>query len=264
VNFELDPAPLVRPLAIAPALEHTITMTDGPLIIAPNTVRTFHNEYVTTFPATITSVGPHAHLLCQRMKSFAVTPSNDTVPLIDIPHWDFHWQGLYDFRKPIFLPTGTVLHGEATYDNTADNDENPNDPPAWVTLGEATTDEMMLFYFAYTFGFPSDTNIVVDNSVHPAHYLNCAPQAQVGVAEQRITDVVRLAPSPAHERFTLTVYRAGCNALLLNAAGQQVLSAPLTRGDNTIDAARLGAGHYHVVVQDKAGAVLFRSPLVLQ
>ncbi len=263
VNIELEPS-FVRPLAIAAPLEHTITMTDGPLVIAPNTVHTFHDQYTVTFPATITSVGPHAHLLCQRMKAFAVLPSNDTVPLIDIPHWDFHWQGLYDFRKPIFLPIGTVLHGEATYDNTSNNEENPNDPPAWVTLGESTTDEMMLFYFAYTLGVAADTNTVIDNSTHPAHYLDCTPSMQVGIGEAPLTESIRLFPSPAHEHFTVSVDRDGCQFLLLNAQGEEVQHTRIVRGENAIDAAGRSAGAYVAVVRDHDGSVLYRAPIVLQ
>lgn len=263
VNFELDGSP-VRTLAITAPLEHTITMTDGPLIIPPNVVRTFHNAYTVPFPATITSVAPHAHLLCQRMKAYGVTPSNDTIPFIDIPHWDFHWQGLYDFRRPIYLPQGTVLHGEATYDNTTANEDNPNDPPQYVTLGESTTDEMMLFFFAYTFGLPTDTNIVVDDSEHPAHYLDCAPAVHLGVTDLGAPVGIRIAPSPAHERFTLSVDRAGCRASLLNGLGQDVQHQAVVAGENVIDVAGRPAGTYYVVVQDRTGAVLFRGPVVLQ
>ncbi|HRH39842.1 MAG TPA: hypothetical protein PK760_15940, partial [Flavobacteriales bacterium] len=65
VNIELDPAPFLRELAINPVLEHLFTMTDGPLVIPPNQVRTFHNAYhvPALFPATITNIAPHAHLL---------------------------------------------------------------------------------------------------------------------------------------------------------------------------------------------------------
>ena len=44
------------------------------------------------------------------------------------------------------MPQGYTLHGEATYDNTANNPFNTNDPPEWVTFGEATGDEMFLIF----------------------------------------------------------------------------------------------------------------------
>ncbi len=266
VNFKLDPAPFLRPLAINAILEHWYTMTDGPLVIPPNQIKTFHDAFTipALYPATITSIGPHAHLLCTSMKSYAVTPSNDTILLIDIPKWDFHWQGLYDFRKPIHLLPGSVLHGEATYDNTTANLQNPNHAnPQLVTLGENTTDEMMLFYFAYTYGFPGDTNTVIDNSTHTAHYLNCTP-AHVGISEVGMSESVIISPVPAHERFTVTMDRDACELMLMNAQGQEVKQLRIVRGDNTIDAASLARGTYICVVRDQHGAVLHRSPIVLQ
>ena len=40
------------------------------------------------------------------------------------------------------LPKGTRLDGELTYDNSAANLRNPNNPPKRVTWGEQSTDEM--------------------------------------------------------------------------------------------------------------------------
>jgi hypothetical protein len=199
------------------------------------------------------------------MKAFAVRPApyNDTVPLIDIPDWDFHWQGLYDFRNPIYLPIGTMLHGEATYDNTADNEDNPNDPPQYVFLGEATTDEMMLFYFAYTFGFATDTNIVIDDSEHPDHYQNCTTDFNIGISEATIGSVVRISPVPADDRITLSIDRPG-TVELLDAQGRSVMTERIAQGDNVLDLSRIAAGGYAVLVRDGRGVVLHRSPLVVK
>ena len=56
------------------------------------------------------------------------------------------------------------LREKAARDNTASNPHNPNTPPQDVSRGEATTDEMMLIYFAYTLYQSGDENIVVDSS----------------------------------------------------------------------------------------------------
>lgn len=45
------------------------------------------------------------------------------------------------------VPKGTFFYSEVQYDNTADNPHNPSNPPKLVTLGEGTTDEMMLTFF---------------------------------------------------------------------------------------------------------------------
>lgn len=193
----------LRPMALAPVLEHGATLTNGPLVIPPNQVKSFHNQYTINTNATLTLVGPHAHLLATSMKSYAVKPTGDTVPLIDIPSWDFHWQGFYSFRQPIVLPAGTVLHGHATYDNTTANPNNPNNPPQWVTLGEATDEEMMLFYFGFTYALPGDANLVIDTAQHADHYLDCGflVSADEHLAEPHtlpfpnpVSEVLRLQP----------------------------------------------------------------------
>lgn len=265
VNFAFDPGFFVRNLDISAPLEHFFTLTDGPLVIPPNEIRTFHNQYQipAAIPVTTVSIGPHAHLLCKHMRSYAVTPAQDTVPLIDLD-WDFHWQGMYDFRHPIYLPGGTMLYGEATYDNTADNPENPNDPPQWVTLGEATTDEMMLFYFAYTIGIPSDTSIVIDDSPHQAHYLGCEPAYQVGITSLTASsEVVMISPSPASSVTTVSTDRAG-EVILFDPQGRTVLHRRLEPGPNTIDVAGLARGTCIAEVRERSGRVIHRSPLILR
>ena len=264
VNLEFSSGSFTRELDIIPALDHLFTIQDGPLVIPPNEVRTFHSQFTTPIPTTITAIGPHAHLLCTSMKAFAVTPDNDTVPLIDIPEWDFHWQGMYEFRRPIYLPTGTVLHGEATYDNTTANADNPNDPPAWVTLGEATTDEMMLFYFAYTFGFPADTLIMVDDGSHPAHHEGCATDFNIGMVDSGTAVQVRIAPVPAHDRITLWAELPGASFRLVDTQGREALRAPLPQGGAVVDVSHLARGTFIAEIRGARGGVVHRSPLLLQ
>ena len=263
VNLEFSYEPFTRDLGIIPALDHLYTIQDGPLLIPPNEVRTFHAQLTTPIPATITAIGPHAHLICTSMKAWAVAPDNDTIPLISIPEWDFHWQGMYEFRHPIYLPTGTVLHGEATYDNTTDNDANPNDPPALVTLGEATTDEMMLFYFAYTLGFPSDTLVVVDDSQHSEHHGNCTTDFNIGLGETTVSESVRIAPVPAIDRLSVSVVRSGSSFRLIDTQGRVAAFQRLNPGTNSVDVATLARGTFIAEVHDAGGSVLYRSPILL-
>ena len=264
VNMEFSYEPFTREIGIIPALDHLYTITDGPLIIAPNEIKTFHAQSTTPIPATITAIGPHAHLICTSMKAWAITPANDSIPLISIPDWDFHWQGMYEFRKPIYLPTGSVLHGEATYDNTADNEDNPNDPPAWVTLGEATTDEMMLFYFAYSFGFPSDTLVVVDDSEHGEHHENCATSFNIGFDESNGSDLIGISPVPATDLIVITMRNIGASLRILDLQGRPVIAQRLAAGANDVDVARFARGTFITEVRDARGAVLHRSPILLQ
>ncbi len=192
----------VREVFLQPILNH-ITNISPPLAIAPNSTQSFVESYTipstAPFPyITVLSVAPHMHLVGRSIKAFAVRPGNDTVPLIDIPNWDFKWQGGYNFRQPITFPTGTVVRAEAFYDNTSANPLAPN-PNNWVFAGEATTDEMMIVYFSYLYGFPGDANIVVDTvTTHPT-YMGCnfvGTEEQIGANAQ-----LQLYPNPTGYDF---------------------------------------------------------------
>lgn len=156
----------IREVTMAPLLYHYApSLENGPLVIPANTVKTFHEKFTSPSDGSLISVAPHMHLLGQSMECFGITPANDTIRLIRIPDWDFHWQGSYTLQKVQKIPQGTKLHAYATYDNTLNNPDNPSNPPKTVSLGEATTDEMMLVYFLYMAYKPGDENIVLDSTL---------------------------------------------------------------------------------------------------
>ncbi len=88
------------------------------------------------------SVAAHAHYICRTAKLSARLPSGETRVLLQIDDWDLDWQDQYPFKTPILLPAGTVLTSELTYDNSADNPENPNSPPIAIRWGRESGDEM--------------------------------------------------------------------------------------------------------------------------
>jgi hypothetical protein len=63
------------------------------------------------------------------------------------------------------IPAFSLLHAYAEYDNTLNNPFQPSNPPKLVTQGEATTDEMLLVYFAYMAYQNGDENIVLDSTL---------------------------------------------------------------------------------------------------
>ncbi len=67
---------------------------------------------------------PHMHLIGKNYKAYALAPNGDTIKLVHIPEWDFRWQEIYRFKKPVRIPRGSVIHIEGTYDNTAGNPFN--------------------------------------------------------------------------------------------------------------------------------------------
>ena len=89
---------------------------------------------------------PHAHLLCKDMRAWAVLPDGKKLDLIHVADWDFNWQEQYQLKNPLHLPAGTTLHMKYVYDNSADNLNNPSNPPQRVRFGEETVDEMAFLF----------------------------------------------------------------------------------------------------------------------
>ena len=100
------------------------------------------DSYTLPVDVKVLSVVPHAHYLGDDMKGWAVLPDGSKRWLIRIKEWDFNWQDEYRYAEPLFLPRGTMLAMQFTFDNSADNVRNPNDPPLRVKFGPKTRDEM--------------------------------------------------------------------------------------------------------------------------
>jgi tetratricopeptide (TPR) repeat protein len=92
--------------------------------------------------ADLYTIQPHAHLLATEVKSYATLPDGTRKWLIYIREWDFNWQSVFRYARPEFLPAGTTISFEFTYDNSTENRHNPHRPPRHVTYGQHTTDEM--------------------------------------------------------------------------------------------------------------------------
>jgi len=88
------------------------------------------------------SIGAHAHYLGKEMKLTAAFPDGALRTLLWIKDWDFSWQERYRFEDFVALPKGTRLDVEISWDNSAANKRNPSRPPARVTWGEESNDEM--------------------------------------------------------------------------------------------------------------------------
>lgn len=223
VNF-LFSSSNVRNISDAAILNHATSMVNGPLFIPKNTVKTFYQSFTVPVKATILNIGPHAHLICKSMKAYGVKLNGDTIPLIDIPEWDFHWQGSYDFQKPVVIPIGTKLQSEAVYDNTSNNDQNPFNPPQDISLGEATTNEMMLFYMSYLAYKNGDENIIIDTATHQPHYNNCVTK-NVSIRNTSIDNLVRLYPNPTNNIINIVLQNKSPYSIeIYNILGEKMVS----------------------------------------
>jgi peroxiredoxin len=92
------------------------------------------------------SMSPHMHVRGKSFRYSAIYPDGTKEVLIDVPKYDFNWQTEYRLEDKKHMPKGTRVFCEASFDNSANNLNNP-DPNAWVYWGDQTYEEMMIGYF---------------------------------------------------------------------------------------------------------------------
>lgn len=101
-------------------------------------------------PIEIHLAGLHMHTLGSRARLAIERADGRSECVLDIPRWDFHWQGSYKLATPKVLNPGDKLSIECHWDNTAANQPLVNGKlqvPRDVVWGEGTTDEMCLGTF---------------------------------------------------------------------------------------------------------------------
>ncbi|MCI0389148.1 MAG: cytochrome c [Acidobacteria bacterium] len=97
----------------------------------------------------LVSAAPHMHYRGKAMEIRAFYPDGRSEALLNVPRYDFSWQTMYYFKRPIAIPQGTRLMLTARYDNSGRNKYNP-DPKQAVRWGDPTYDEMLMALFEYT------------------------------------------------------------------------------------------------------------------
>lgn len=107
-------------------------------------------KYEVTRPTKVHAVLPHMHYRGQSMKYVAHYPDGSEEILFSAADYNFNWQRFYYLKEPKILPVGSYLTVEALFDNTAQNEFNP-DPTATIYFGEQTFDEMMIGYMSITY-----------------------------------------------------------------------------------------------------------------
>lgn len=136
-----------------------------PLLLFPEKVETHRLRIANSREdISLLYVWPHMHYLGKEFKAYATREVNDTIPLVHIPAWDFRWQEIYRYEKPVVLKQGDVVHMYGTYDNTSANPMNPNNPPQFVeSSGDMRSDQemltMLLIYVSY---LPGDEELTLD------------------------------------------------------------------------------------------------------
>ena len=90
---------------------------------------------------------PHMHNLGKRLRSWAEKPDGSEACIVE-SDFDFDNQLSYIFKEPMRIEDGSTVHLECTWDNSADNPDNPNDPPVTTYYG-GRSDEEMCYNFVF-------------------------------------------------------------------------------------------------------------------
>ena len=113
--------------------------------------------------AQLLGLSPHMHYRGSRFRFAANYPDGTKQTLLSVPFYEFDWQPMYYFERPIPIPKGTRLDCIGAFDNSAFNPQNP-DPNAWVRFGEQSFEEMFIGYVAFSVPYreedflPRETN----------------------------------------------------------------------------------------------------------
>ncbi len=87
-------------------------------------------------------IAAHMHMLGTSIRADALLPDEE-ICLIDIPRWDFGWQGIYLYEEPILLQRPFRTRLTCRWDNSPSN-QPPGQTPQDVTWGDESSDEMCL------------------------------------------------------------------------------------------------------------------------
>ena len=122
---------------------HSTLLFSEDIDLAPGVAETVvRDEDVLPTDVELLAVYPHAHYLGKRIRLTATAPDGTEDVLLRIDDWDFDWQDEYRYAAPVPLVAGTRLSMEWVFDNSADNPQNPHQPPRRVRYGLESADEM--------------------------------------------------------------------------------------------------------------------------
>jgi peroxiredoxin len=98
------------------------------------------------FDAELVQLFPHMHLRGKQFDYEARYPDGRKEMLLDVPHYNFGWQLTYELAEMKPLPKGTIIHCTSHFDNSENNQANP-DPKSTVRWGDQTFEEMMIGFY---------------------------------------------------------------------------------------------------------------------
>jgi Secretion system C-terminal sorting domain/Copper type II ascorbate-dependent monooxygenase, C-terminal domain len=193
---------------------------------------------------TVFSVSPHSHKVCTKIKNYAYK-GTDTIPLINIPNWDFKWEGNYFFPKPVKIPAGYTLESEHVYDNTTAN-KHLVGPPVNTTWGQATSDEMLFDAFLYLDYQAGDENIDLKAMIENDTLM------QVGIKKFDVPSIQSyIYPNPASDNLSIYVSKTSVyKGRIFNITGQTIINTETFNDKITVDVKNIPSGLYVIEITD--------------
>ncbi len=88
------------------------------------------------------AIRPRVHPLVVSLQATAYRPDGSEEVLIWTRRYQFGWEPTYYLRKSAALPKGTRIEVIAYFDNSEDNQKNPNDPPKAVRWSDLSDDPL--------------------------------------------------------------------------------------------------------------------------
>ncbi|HEY7800816.1 MAG TPA: redoxin domain-containing protein [Hyphomonadaceae bacterium] len=96
----------------------------------------------------------HAHYRGTYSKLEILSPDGKRETILNVPYYDFNWQRMYEFDKPIPIKAGSKVVATYIYDNSKRNPANPN-PNEQVVWGDQSFEEM--FYTSLRYRWVDET-----------------------------------------------------------------------------------------------------------
>ncbi len=107
-------------------------------------------QLVTHVPeeAEIYSLMPHMHFRGKRMAFTARYPDGSEEVILSVPAYSFNWQLSHELETPLRVPAGTRIVATGAFDNSSQNEYNP-DPNIEVHWGEQSWEEMFMGFYSW-------------------------------------------------------------------------------------------------------------------
>jgi type 1 glutamine amidotransferase len=129
----------------------TVSATNGKFRIpagAPN--HQVEAEFELGSAVTLYGLHPHMHGRGKDFEYRVKYPDGETRTLLKVPNYRATWQLWYELSEPLALPKGARIQCTAHFDNSPNNELNP-DPTKDVVWGDQSWDEMMVGFFNVVF-----------------------------------------------------------------------------------------------------------------